>query len=371
VLLICLEREDADKFLKELHDGPTGGHYTRNTIAHKIPRDGYYWPTFFKDAHTYVRNCKPCQVSIGREKRAAIPLQPVTVSRHFEKWGLDIIGEITPNSSKKHKYVLTATDYFMKWVEAIPLAHVNKKVVIQFIEKQIITRFSVPSVLVFDNATYFSSTLLTEFSLDKGIIIRYSANYYPQGNGVAESTNKNLVRILNKMVVDNQRNWHNLLHNALWDDRVTPKEAIGNSPYFLVYGQEAILSNGLYLPSLQLAQDSIGEPLSVIQQRTDTLLMLEEEGEKDKSKFIAHQQIVKRWFDKNKAKEKNFEVGDLVLKWDRENKPKGKNSKFQNLWLGPFQVAEKIGAGNYRLQNLRGETDALPVNGQALKQYFQ
>jgi hypothetical protein len=371
VLLICLEREDADKFLKELHDEPTGEHYTGNTIAHKIPRDGYYWPTFFKYAHTYVRNCKPCQVSAGREKRAAIPLQPVTVSRHFEKWGLDIIGEITPSSSKTHKYVLTATDYFTKWVESIPLAHVNKKVVIQFIEKQLITRFGVPSVLVFDNTTYFSSTLLTEFSLDKGIIIRYSANYYPQGNGVAESTNKNLVRILNKMVVDNQRNWHNLLHNALWADRVTPKEAIGNSPYFLVYGQEAILSNGLYLPSLQLAQDSIGEPLSVIQQRTDTLLMLEEEGEKAKSKFIAHQQIVKRWFDKNKAKEKNFEVGDLVLKWDRENEPKGKNSKFQNLWLGPFQVAEKIGAGTYRLQNLRGEPDALPVNGQALKQYFQ
>ena len=63
-----------------------------------------------------------------------------------------------------------------------------------------------PSILVFDNAAYFSSTLLMDFSLDKGIIIRYSANYYPQGNGVAESTNKNLVRILNKIVADNQRN---------------------------------------------------------------------------------------------------------------------------------------------------------------------
>jgi hypothetical protein len=260
----------------------------------------------FKDAHTYARNCKTCQISIGREKRAAVPLQPVTVSRHFEQWGLDIIGEITPSSSKQHKYILTATDYFMKWAEAIPLTHVNEKVVIQFIEQQLITRFGVPSVLVFDNAAYFSSTLLTEFSLDKGIIIRYSANYYPQGNGVAESTNKNLVRILKKTVADNQRNWHNLLHNALWADRVTPKEAIGNSPYFLVYGKESILPNGLYLPSLQLAQDSSGEPSSVIQQRIDTLLMLEEEREKAKSKFLSHQQIVKRWFDKHKAKEKNF-----------------------------------------------------------------
>jgi hypothetical protein len=98
--------------------------------------------------------------------------------------------------------------------------------------------------------------------------------------------------------------------------------------------------------------------------------MLDEEREKAKAKFTAHQQTVKRWFDKHKAKEKSFEVGDLVLKWDKANESKGKHSKFQNLWLRPFQVSEKIGAGTYRLQNMRGEPDTLPVNGQALKQYF-
>jgi hypothetical protein len=72
----------------------------------------------------------------------------------------------------------------------------------------------------------------------------------------------------------------------------------------LVYGQEAILPNGLYLPSLQLAQDSHEEPSSAMQQKINTLLMLEEEREKAKSKFLAHQQIVKRWFDKHKAKKR-------------------------------------------------------------------
>ena len=56
--------------------------------------------------------------------------------------------------------------------------------------------------------------------------------------------------------------------------------------------------------------------------------MLEEEREKEKQKFVAHEKIVKIWFDKHKAREKNFEVGDLVLKWDRENELKGKYSKF-------------------------------------------
>jgi hypothetical protein len=65
-----------------------------------------------------------------------------------------------------------------------------------------------------------------------------------------------------------------------------------------------------------------------MQQTINTLIMLEEEREKAKSKFLAHQHVVKRWFDKHKDKEKNFEVGDLVLKWVRENEPKGNHSIF-------------------------------------------
>jgi hypothetical protein len=89
---------------------------------------------------------------------------------------------------------------------------------------------------------------LIEFALYKGIILRYSANYYLKGNGVAESMNKNMTRILKKIVTKNHKNRHNALHNALWADRVTPKEALGNSPYFLIYGKEAILPTNRYLP---------------------------------------------------------------------------------------------------------------------------
>jgi hypothetical protein len=52
-------------------------------------------------------------------------------------------------------------------MESIPLTKVNEEVVINFLEQHIITRFGVPTTLVFDNATYFSSLKLTEFSLEK------------------------------------------------------------------------------------------------------------------------------------------------------------------------------------------------------------
>jgi len=80
-----------------------------------------------------------------------------------------------------------------------------------------------PSSLVFDNVTYFSSLNLAQFDLEKGITLKYATNYYSQGNGLVESTNKNLICILKRIVVEQQRNWNNVLPNAIWDDHVNPQ----------------------------------------------------------------------------------------------------------------------------------------------------
>ena len=64
----------------------------------------------------------------------------------------------------------------------------------------------------------------------------YYASYFSNGNGLVESTNKNLLNILKKTIATHNRNWHSALHNALQADIVTPKYSIGNSPLFLFYG---------------------------------------------------------------------------------------------------------------------------------------
>ena len=54
VLPRCLEKDDVDQVLTELHDGPEGGHFGRDITAHKLLREGYYWPSLFRDAHAYA-----------------------------------------------------------------------------------------------------------------------------------------------------------------------------------------------------------------------------------------------------------------------------------------------------------------------------
>jgi hypothetical protein len=79
---------------------------------------------------------------------------------------------------------------------------------------------------------------------------------------------------------------------------------------------------------------------------------------------------MKGWFDSTSASDRNFYIVHLVLKWDKPHKGKGEHNKFQNLWLGPFVIAEKLGPSSFRLHSLEGQPDTFPVNGQALKRYF-
>ena len=69
--------------------------------------------------------------------------------------------------------------------------------------------------LVFDKSTFLSSLKLTEFALEKGIEIKYVSNYYPLSNGLTESTNKILIQIIERILTNHHRNWHNALFDSL------------------------------------------------------------------------------------------------------------------------------------------------------------
>jgi hypothetical protein len=108
--LRCLEKEESERVLAKLHAGKAGGHFGGDTIAHKVLRAGYYWPTLFKYSHMLSRKCVIFQTAVGQVKKAYFPLQPITIDAPFQQWGLDIIGPINPPSSQQHKYILTTTN---------------------------------------------------------------------------------------------------------------------------------------------------------------------------------------------------------------------------------------------------------------------
>eukprot|EP00253_Pinus_taeda_P031145 PITA_31145 len=229
--------------------------------------------------------------------------------------------------------------------------------------------FGCPEKIITDNAAALKSKKMINLCHKYHITLGHSIAYYPQGNGLAESSNKSLINIIKKVSEENKKNWHKKLVNALWADRLTTKRSIGTSPYQLVYGMEAVFPSSLGIPVIKLLQEIQAEP-NDIQRRTNQTIHLQQTREEVYHRAQVLQERLKKIFDK-RTKAEDFFIGDKVLKWDSRREDRGKHGNFDFLWRGPFIIQTVQGNNTYFLKSLDStEADEGPVNGRMLKHYF-
>jgi hypothetical protein len=99
------------------------------------------------DCIKYQKGCEACQRFKNIQLAPAVVMNSIVKPWPFSGWGLDFIGEIHPGSSKGHRFILLATDYFTKWIEVVPLRNMTHQEVISFVPEHIIYQFGVPQTL--------------------------------------------------------------------------------------------------------------------------------------------------------------------------------------------------------------------------------
>jgi hypothetical protein len=283
------------------------------------------------------------------------------VEAPFQQWGLDFIGKCKGNSSNGYSWILTTTNYFTKWVEAIPTKSMTTNVVMDFLEEKIIIGFGVPSKIVIDNSKAFCSTEMSSFYFKHGIILSHASNYYPQGNGQVESSNKNLMTIVKKIVGENKRSWDSKIKYALWADRIKNKASTGKIPFELVYGLDVKFPIHLKLPTYGLLRDFTTEKYAT-QNKINQMIELDENKRKTYDQSYKNQEKIKREFDKS-TRQRDARVGNTMLLWDKSKEKLGKHGKFGSLWLGPYMIGEIAGPNTFYLIHLDGEPMNIPRNG--------
>jgi len=180
----------------EVHEGICGTHQSAPKMKWLLRQAGFYWPTMMANCFRYYKGCEECQRFGNIQLVPAAVLHPIIKPWPFRGWGLDFIGQIYPLSSKAHKLVLVATDYFTKWSEVVLLKNMTHKEVIEFITEHIIHRFGIPQTLTVDQGTLFMAKEIKDFTESYKIKMLNSSPYYAQANGQAESSNKTLNRLI-------------------------------------------------------------------------------------------------------------------------------------------------------------------------------
>ena len=140
--------------------------------------------------------------------------------------------------------MLVTIDKFTKWIEARPISVIKSEQAVLFF-LDIIHRFGVPNSIITDNGTQFTGRKFVRFCDEQHIRIDWVAVAHPRTNGQVERANGMLLqglkpRIFNRLNKFGAR-WLAELPAVLWSLRTTPSRATGYTPFFMVYGSEAIL----------------------------------------------------------------------------------------------------------------------------------
>jgi hypothetical protein len=159
-----------------------------------------------------------------------------------------------------------------------------------------------------------------------------------------------ILEALRKKVFDKNekfaRKWIRELPYVVWSLRTQPSRALhGNTPFFMVYGSEAVLPTDLKFGAPRLIFKSIAKAEAT---RLEDIDVLEEEWLNAVIQSARYQQTLRRYHDKA-VRQRSFSVGDLVLRriLTGEGQP-----KFSPSWEGPFIVAEVTRPGSYRLTQM-------------------
>jgi transposase InsO family protein len=109
----------------------------------------------------------------------------------------------------------------------------------------IIHCFGVPNSIITDNGTQFTGRKFLDFCEDHHIWVDWAAVAHPMTNGQVERANGMILQGLKPRIYNDLnkfgRRWMKELPSVVWSLRTTPSRATGFTPFFLVYGAEAIL----------------------------------------------------------------------------------------------------------------------------------
>ncbi|XP_015055038.1 uncharacterized protein LOC107001558 [Solanum pennellii] len=280
---------------------------------------------------------------------------------------MDVIGPIEPKASNGHRFILVAIDYFTKWVEAATFKSVTKKAVVGFVHSNIICRFGIPKIIVTDNAMNLNSHLMKEVCEQFKIVCRYLTPYRPKENRDAEVANKNIKKILRRMVQGSRR-WHEKLPFALMGYRTTVHTSVGATPYLLVYRTEVVIPAEIEIPSLRTIVEAEIEDTKWVKSSLEQLALIDDKRLTLICFGQLYQHRMARAYNK-KVCPRNFEVGQLVVKHilPHQNEAKG---KFAPNWQDSYVIKQVLSKGALQLADMeRKEIDTI-VNANSVKRYY-
>ncbi|XP_059510854.1 gypsy retrotransposon integrase-like protein 1 [Stegostoma tigrinum] len=236
---VVADREKRRQIFLECHFSDIGCHLGQKKTAHRI-QSRYYWLGIVKDVVDWIKMCETCQhAEHYKNVNRKLPLLKVT--RPWEILVFDLIGPF-PETTCGNTYVLMVTDYFTKWVEAIPI---QKKDALSVAKGLAATfyRFGASRDIFSSESRVFCD------EVNKNLFERWNISHkvtpaeHLQRAGLVDRTNEILKAAIRNTVNSKQTEWDDCLDPVLFEFRTSVNSSTKFTPFFLLYNREAQLSS--------------------------------------------------------------------------------------------------------------------------------
>ena len=351
---ILLPQHLLQELLQSLH-GTAHKHPGISKMLQEI-RQRYYYPSMAKHVKKWVEGCEQC----ARDKR--VPNATITPELlNLPEWYLgpedamqtDLLPNLPPSGG--YENVLTAIDVFSRYLFAYPLTDASAINVAKAIIDIMTKHAYLPTTLITDNGTAFTSTIIAEITQILSITLRCATTKHPQTIGKLERTHASLKTNLKMACGEYRRQWHKYLPLAVLNHNTSYHASIGCEPTRVFHGRIPfnILDHKLgNNPNEQINPTT--EFAEEIQNRTKILI--------DKTKQNIMQSYIKykEYYDR-KAKAAPLKENEYCFVLQPKTDNQGSKIPFRDYrWVGPFVVQKVLPHENYIVRRINtNETQIL------------
>jgi len=159
-LQLVVPKQMQEHVLSESHAGTAGGHLGQDKTFHKV-RERFFWPGYSQAVKEWCLTCESCAARKAPIPRRRGSLQNIKTGYPLQMVAVDIMGPF-PKTKNGNSYILVASDYFTRWVEAYAIPNQEAVTVATKLVDNMFCTFSVPDQLHSDMGAQFEAKLIKE-----------------------------------------------------------------------------------------------------------------------------------------------------------------------------------------------------------------
>jgi len=335
----CLREE----VLEEAHAGTMSCHLGEDKTIARV-RERFFWPGYSSAVKEWCKTCVNCAARKVPSRKRRSPLQNIQTGYPMQMVATDIMGPF-PATASGNKYILVASDYFTRWVEAYAIPNQEATTVAGKLVDNMFCHFGLPEQLHSDMGAQFESRIIKEMCKMLHINKTHTTPYHPQSDGLVERANRTIQNMLTTTTNSKTGDWENCLPKVCLAYNTSKHASTGYTPFYLMFGRQPHMPLDVIYG---IAPNHAEEHCQYVSNLRETMELAYYLARKNMG-TAAHRQ--KENYDLKVHGDK-FTPGQLVWLCNPVV-PKGSSRKLLSPWVGPYKVIKCISDAVYRIQDTR------------------